>query len=939
MVKDLKSKLTPRTAAIFKYLRNMGSSDTDSILNVELTVPSGIDVEMLETFPESALAPINEAIMICQASPPTTWKSPLLALVGRQDLNILANSKKRIKYDQQPVSVLAQNTKKHEFINANLSKGVLAAAIRDVHTVCQSADLGEAAHSSPESDRLLVTRLIFSEDRRFLEAVKMLEPLKQTVAECVPDPNWSEAEHLDAQKAVMQWVMLRTFALPPGNAMIKFNSKRPLLTEKYALHGFTTSCLMKPMNNVVTADRTNFTEERYAWAFFHSGVSAGLTISRHAEGIDTSWIVFNKPSDLTNKHAGLLLGLGLNGHLKNLAKWLSFKYLTPKHTMTTIGLLLGLSASFLGSMDTLVTRLLSVHITRMLPPGAAELNLSPLTQTAGLMGIGLLYYNTQHRRMSEIMLTEIEHVEISDPADPPDNLHNEGYRLAAGFALGLINLGKGNDLKGLHDMRLIERLLTVAVGTKSVDVVHILDQATAGATIAIALIFMKTQHRSIAEKINVPDTAPLFDYVRPDVFLLRTLAKHLILWDDIRAEQDWLIRNLPADYRGGNLLSEIKSLQSEHMPFYNIVAGLLWSVGLKYAGSGDIKVRDFLIRYLDQFMRICRLSAIRYDARLTRNTTRNCQDLIAISLATVMSGTGDLEVLRRLRVLHGRVNPDTPYGSHLAAHFALGALFIAGGTFTFGTSNLAVAALVCSFYPLFPMDVLDNKAHLQAFRHLWVLAGEPRCLIVRDIDTHRAVSVSVLVNFKNGGQQYIKAPCLLPDLDSIESIRTNTPDYWPAAIDFEKNPAHLVAFRKTQTLQVRRRIALDAHSSTFTATLTALNDTQSSQTARLVWDWIFALPKFRIFDMADVSQILPIDGSSSLHLDVRGTVVDNQLVLMSKAQSSTSDDLRDLRCVLAWAEGVQARGGRLRWLGREVVERLRIMIAERARQLAEITST
>ena len=70
-----------------------------------------------------------------------------------------------------------------------------------------------------------------------------------------------------------------------------------------------------------SADKASFTEDKVCWAFFHNGASAGLMISTNAKGIDTSWILYNKPPELTNRHAGFLLALGLNGHLKNLAKW------------------------------------------------------------------------------------------------------------------------------------------------------------------------------------------------------------------------------------------------------------------------------------------------------------------------------------------------------------------------------------------------------------------------------------------------------------------------------------------------------------------------------------------------------------------------------------------------------------------------------------------
>jgi anaphase-promoting complex subunit 1 len=164
---------------------------------------------------------------------------------------------------------------------------------------------------------------------------------------------------------------LRTLAIPSGRGLLYFSARVPLLTEKFPMAGFNLNCVMKPNNNTVGVEKNSFSEEKVCWAFFHSGVSAGLSISRNAKGIDTSWILYNKPPELTNRHAGFLLALGLNGHLKSIAKWVAFKYLTPKHTMTSIGLLLGLAASYLGTMDSLITRLLSVHVTRMLPPGAA----------------------------------------------------------------------------------------------------------------------------------------------------------------------------------------------------------------------------------------------------------------------------------------------------------------------------------------------------------------------------------------------------------------------------------------------------------------------------------------------------------------------------------------------------------------------------------------
>lgn len=909
-IDEIIASVTPRTVALHRFFRDIDPASSPRKV-VELIQSCGIDTDMLATLPEAAKAPLMEAITRSQANPPSTWSSSLLRLVQREDLDLTLLESSEAA------------TEAHAVVPTS-------STLRDVHTICQAADRAEPIQSSAEVDRHYITRLIFREDRRFMEAYTLLEPLRQTVAEYRADSRADEAAILEGQKIQMQWVMVRTFSLPVGSSMIKFSSKKPLLTEKYPLYGFSTSCLMKPMGNVVTAERQNYSEEKYFWAFFNAGVAAGLSISRDAQGIDTSWIMYNKPSELTNKHAGLLLGLGLNGHLRTIAKWLSFKYLTPKHTMTSVGLLLGLSASFMGTMDTLVTRLLSVHVTRMLPPGAAELNLSPYTQTTGLMGIGLLYYNTQHRRMSEVMLSEIEHVDVPDPSEPPDNLRDEAYRLAAGFALGFINLGKGKDLRGLHDMRIVERLMTVAVAPKKVDVVHVLDQATAGAVIAIALVFMKTHDRAVANKIDIPDTLPQFDYVRPDIFLLRTLAKHIIMWDDIDASDAWITANLPASYRKFADLRLITRLRTEQMPFYNILAGLLWSVSLKHAGTGDTAVRDFLLKYLDQFIRITKMSGIRFDAKLARNTVRNCQDLVALSAATVMAGTGDLDVFRRLRGLHGRVGPDVPYGSHLAAHMAFGTLFIAGGTQTFSRSNKAIAALICAFYPLFPADVQDSRAHLQAFRHFWVLAAEPRCLVVRDVDTGRAISMPITVYLKTGEERNVLSPCLLPEVEGIERLETGDKGYWPAVLDFSGNKMHRRAFERNQTLSVRRRAAADTYASTFSSTLSALSSRTSP--AHLLFHWVFTLPSIaKYVSASDAGLVLPVDAHSKTLLDERGTVVESRLVLGRLGGSEKVEELRDLRGVLVWGEGCVRGDGWVRWLGGEVLGGLGDAVGGRGR--------
>lgn len=891
----------------------------------------GFTADILETLPEAILTPLRDAISMCQSRPPTSWSKELLALVHRSDI---ATMLKRHK----PLQVLAINAAPPSHIATKDYKAICA-------SVDRSANYGHLPNESAE--RLAIIQALFREDRRLIEAENMLSTRHHRVIQCNSEPQWTDSELLEKQKEQVTIVATGTLAIPAGRGLMQFGLRFPLPTEKFDIVGFNLTCLVKPTNILVNADKSLFIEEKVNWAFFHQGAAAGLQVSPQAKGMDNNWIIFNKPGgEPSNRHAGFLLALGLNGHLRSMVKWVAFKYLTTKHTMTSIGLLLGLAASFMGTMDNLITRVLTVHVTRLLPPGAAELNLSHLTQTAGLMGIGLVYCQSQHRRMSEIMMSEIEHDQDEDEEDP---LRNEGYRLAAGFALGLINLGKGTDLRGLHDMRLTEKLLTFASTTKKVELVNVLDRSAPGAVVAIALMFMKSEDHIVARKVDVPDSVLQFTYVRPDVLLLRTLAKNLIMWSRVQPTVDWIRSSLPNEYRWRHFLQGPKSLRSKDMAFYSILAGLLFSLGLRFAGSGNTQVRDLLVKYLDKFRDLARQPAECYDAQLARNNVQMCQDVIALSAASVMAGTGDLEVLRRLRALHARDDPVTSYGSHMAAHLAIGAIFLGSGTSTFSTSNLAIASLLIAFYPLFPDNVQDNRAHLQAFRHFWVFAVDPRCLVSKDISTGQPISVPVLIKLKAPAVATPKrtslsklkskarhaaaakqqepvifrkhTPCLLPPLDEISSVRTDATSqgYWNLELDFEHKPELVAEFRKNQTLNLRQR---PLHESVFGGTLRALgrdgladkngsnyaaanaagDGSSSPATTKEPLEWVFNHPALAGLTHAERAMVLDHSGGEGGSEEAATTEVDARLALESGLDGWSREDLEGLRFLFGWAE-------------------------------------
>ncbi|KMZ75837.1 hypothetical protein ZOSMA_10G01050 [Zostera marina] len=87
---------------------------------------------------------------------------------------------------------------------------------------------------------------------------------------------------------------------------------------------------------------------------------------------------------------------------------------------------------------------------------------------------------------------------------------------------------------------------------------------------------------------------------------------------------------------------------------------------------------------------------------------------------------------------------------------------------TFSTGNSAVAALLITMYPRFPRDPNDNRCHLQAFRHLYVIATESRMLQTIDVDTGLTVYAPLQITTSET-QHYAETsfceitPCILPE--------------------------------------------------------------------------------------------------------------------------------------------------------------------------------
>ncbi|XP_049852727.1 anaphase-promoting complex subunit 1 isoform X1 [Schistocerca gregaria] len=761
------------------------------LLMVEMDITAGD----LQQMPVGVAMLLSEVIYLSRQNPPSDWPETAYRLIARQDLvaQCSPNSMVDIGHSRRTSTASAHGSLRVPPLDLDTDDGM------------------------EMSDTEQTLKLRFSKDHRVAEVRRLLQS-SQPVRIAIPQqPEVSDHEYIEEQEKHLYALCTRTMALPVGRGMFTLRTAAPIITETLSIPRLCLTGRAAPRGTTVDLSHIDVVPNMNMWPLFHNGVAAGLRIAPNASDIESAWIVFNKPkgtSEAYTEHAGFLMALGLNGNLMSLARLNMYEYLVKCHELTSVGLLLGVAATKRGTMDVATTKMMSVHMEALLPPTSIELDIQQNIQVAALLGIGLLYEGTAHRRMAEVLLSEIGRPPGPEMENSDDR---ESYSLAAGLALGLVVLCQGQELDGLNDLAIPDRLHHYMVGghrrpltgsqkekykspsyqIREGDAVNI-DVTSPGATLALGMMFFNTGNRAVADWMKAPDTQYLLDFVRPDFLLLRIVSRSLILWDSILPTVEWVESNVPESIRPCCLVKPPRILpqnidyETMNQAYCNIVAGGCMAVGLRFAGSANNEAFKTLLHYAKMFTNLSGKSIAELAGKSTIET---CLNVMLLSLAMVMAGTGDLDVLRLVRHLRSRVGPANSvvtYGSHLATHMALGLLFLGGGRYTLSTSPSAVAAMLCAFFPKFPTHSNDNRYHLQAFRHLYVLAVEPRLLMPRDIDQgtlcYAHVNVVYLDTIHYQGQSVrLRAPCMLPELSLLKEVRVEDDRYWSVTFHRDKN--------------------------------------------------------------------------------------------------------------------------------------------------------
>lgn len=759
-----------------------------AITAVKIMVDSGVDSAWLADLPFGVAMPLQEIVRVAQVNPSKDVSLQVFEFVDRKDLASIYTAEKLSNTDL-PMGPESGPEKPPTI-------GEIVASV--------TGETAKHAHFAA------LPHVRFGVDKRVEEVERIMQTTHQrTIA--VEDPKGaSEQDIMQYHQSVVNTIANRTLAITVGQGMFHYSSRSATITDPWNIPLIELAVKVVPGNNVIKAQ----IPEGADWPCFHNGVSAALSISSDSKGIDASWIAFNRPETPSADHAGFLLGLGLTGRLRTMNAIGVFPYLELRHDMTSVGLLLGLGASFAGSCDPQVTRIVSLHAAALLPLGSMELNESPVVQSTALVSLGLIYVGSKNLHMAEVVLGEIARSEM--PRVDGFTESREAYSFSASMAFGLIMLGRGGSSSSETERGLLAQLTPCihgdaprVHGSKNKRTASHIDATVTspGATLALGLMYLKTGRQDIADLLEIPQTALALESVRPDQLLIRTYARALILWDGVKPQMEWVDAQLPAFIQSlhhGHKRTSGMELNTE-LAYLNIIAGACLGLGIRYASTANEAAHVIILTFFGVLGKAAAGQSMTYEGRIRRNTARQALNILTLALATLMSGTGELNVMRRLRVSHGQEGAGVTYGSHMAMHMALGLLFLGRGYFTLGNSNLAIAALSISFFPRFLASPMDIKAYPQPYRHLWALAVEPRCLIARDVDTRESIFMPIKIKVRGrAGEQNLISPTLVAPFDTIVSITVGSPRYWPVTYDLS-NPRDRDSLVRSRTIWVKRK--------------------------------------------------------------------------------------------------------------------------------------
>jgi anaphase-promoting complex subunit 1 len=231
--------------------------------------------------------------------------------------------------------------------------------------------------------------------------------------------------------------------------------------------------------------------------------------------------------------------------------------------------------------------------------------------------------------------------------------------------------------------------------------------------------------------------------------------------------------------------------------YVNVTTGAILAMALKYAGSGNMEVVTTIKKHIDHLKSMKVIQCLFANDPMNKNCidqyelfTLLCTSILSLSI--VMAGTCDISCLKIMRVIRKKFQDSKVfhYGFSMAINIAIGFIFLGYGNYTFNTNDMSIAALLISVFPQFPSTPGENRWHLQALRHFYVLAMEEKIFHAVDVDTNKVVNVNAQMDFEFEGKvvtENVQTPVLLQENKKLFQVRIRDSDYFDVDFTFQNS--------------------------------------------------------------------------------------------------------------------------------------------------------
>lgn len=179
----------------------------------------------------------------------------------------------------------------------------------------------------------------------------------------------------------------------------------------------------------------------------------------------------------------------------------------------------------------------------------------------------------------------------------------EAYTMSAALSFGMTMLGRGSAASSPADIAILSRLRVLIHGegpktfqNEQAKATFDLNLTSPAATIALGMMYLKTERQSIADILTIPDTIASLNHIQPNFLLVRVLARNLIMWNKIKPNRFWLLGQVPSA-----IMKIMESRQpgegvddAIELAYYHITGGAVFALALKYAGTADLEVYQII---------------------------------------------------------------------------------------------------------------------------------------------------------------------------------------------------------------------------------------------------------------------------------------------------------------------------------------------------------